>query len=111
MSASVRYETTTVDLFRHFKLDESGMMEHAHQAVQPGQVDRLRKYGIPIPPDMTRAQAAAVIKKEAGRRFYGHATYKQVTTLAKFGIDATSMRMSAAKAELDKLAANGWRRT
>lgn len=110
MSAGVRYETTTVDLFRHFKLDTSSIVVDANSTIQPGQVDRLRKYGIPIPTGMTRAEAAAIIKKEAGRRFYGHATYKQVTTLAKFGIDATQMRMKQAAAELDKLAQNGWRK-
>jgi len=110
MSATVRYETATVDLFRHFNLDIPSVVAEANSTVQPGQVERLRRYGIPIPPDMTRTQAAAIIKKEAGRRFYGHATYKQVTTLARFGIDATQMRMKQAAAELDKLAQNGWRK-
>jgi hypothetical protein len=110
MTANVRYETTTVDLFKHFHLDEHGIVEDNNSTIQPGQVERLRKYGIPIPADMTKAQASAVIKKEAGRRFYGFATYRQSITLAKFGIDATGLRMSQAKSELDKLANNGWRK-
>ncbi len=110
MTANVRYETTTVDLFSHFKIDESSILLDTQSTIQPGQVDRLRKYGIPIPADMTKQQASIIIKKEAGRRFYGYATYKQVVTLGKFGIDATGMRMATAKAELDKLAANGWQK-
>lgn len=108
--ADVRYETTTADLFGHFKLDIQSILLDNNQTIKPGQVERLRKYGIPIPPDMTAAQASAVIKKEAGRRFYGHATYRQVATLARFGIDATSMRMRDAGKALDELAQNGWKR-
>jgi len=109
--ATVRYETTVADLFGHFHIDTKSILLDNNQTIQPGQVERLRKYGIPIPPDLTRAGAAALIKKEAGRRFFGHATYKQVVTLGKFGIDATGMRMKQAGAELDRLAQNGWKRS
>lgn len=108
--ANVRHTSTVADLFGHFKLDTTSLLLAANQSVQPGQVDRLRKYGIPIPSDLTRAAATAILKKEGGRRFHGWATYKQVVLLAKYGIDASSMKNQQAKNAIDDLAQNGWRR-
>jgi len=102
-TARVRYEVSAADLFGHFKLDVTNILLQSNEAIQPGQVERLRKYKIPIPADLTRAGAAALIKKEAGRRFYGYATYGQVTLLARHGIDATGMRLRDASAKIDEL--------
>lgn len=107
--ANVQYVTSAVDLFGHFKIDMASLVIDANAAIAPGQVDRLRKYGIPIPSDLTRAGASAIIKREAGRIYMGWASYKQVTLLARYGIDATGMRRAAASAEIDRVLNNGRR--
>jgi len=106
--ANVTYKCVAADLFGHYRLDSSDYLGRLSDRPDVAQVARLTKYGIPIPPDLTRQGASAILKKEGQRRHFGWAPYKMVALLGRYGIDGHSLRFGQAKARIDQLAKNGW---
>lgn len=76
------------------------------------QLEKLKKYGVPITEGMTRAQCGAIIWEMHRRREAGLCTYKQARFLEKRGVkDAKKLTFDQATAEITRIATQqGWGR-
>jgi superfamily II DNA or RNA helicase len=104
----VRYTAENVDPFRVLGMKDEGE-DNNPQSITPGQVETLGKFKIEIPAGCTRAQATRLIGTAIMRRKAGLATYRQIKTLSRYGLDAKRMYMTTASRMIDAIAANGWR--
>lgn len=73
------------------------------------QRETLTKFGVEIPDGLTSSQASKLIGTCIKRRELGLASFKQVRTLKKYGLEALNWSFEHARAALDAIAANGWR--
>lgn len=74
------------------------------------QLAYLRRAKVPIEPNLTCRQARKLQQKLVMRAAHGWASYGQIEALAKFEIDAASLRRHQASRLLDAIAAKGWRK-
>jgi superfamily II DNA or RNA helicase len=111
IKASVRYTAATVDPFRVLGFGDAGQDDDGGhpQPATPGQVTTIQKFGIDVPLGLTRAGASKLIGRAILRKTKGLASYKQIKTLSRHGVDAKQMYMSTASRVIDAIAANGWR--
>jgi len=118
--AAARAAHTTGGTFDPFKVLGMGQPQTwaAHYAAPPteNQIATLTKAQIPIPEDLTKAQASAIIGKLRKRWDDGLATLPMVKLLSKFGIPAANMPIDNAKAVIGWMDKDGkerrgrWRR-
>lgn len=100
-----------------YKLCDAGSMNGSHQSgaattnrggATDAQVAALVNLGVPQEEALqfSRKQAGAVMDSIRQKR----CTDKQAATLRKFGYDPTGFNVATASAQIDAIAANGWRR-
>lgn len=107
-ASKVQYQAATVDPFRVLGFADAGDDENP-QPLTPGQVTTLQKFGVDIPAGLTKQGASKLIGRAILRRQKGLASYKQMRTLSRYGVDAQRMYLSTASKIIDAIAANGWR--
>ncbi len=69
----------------------------------------MGKFKIDVPAGCTRGQASKLIGTAIMRRKAGLATYRQIRTLSRYGLDGKRMYMSTASSLIDAIAENQWR--
>lgn len=74
------------------------------------QIDALKRYGVEVSKQPSRAEASTLIEALKNRRQQGLCTYKQARTLVRAGLRA-DLTFEEAKSAIDHLAANRWRPT
>ena len=109
--ADVTYGITTADLFGQLGQKPPSYLDNLRTRPSPGQVTMLRKFGIPIPEDLTSQAAQAILRREFARSSKGLARYKQIQLLARYGVSAENITCKDASARIDSIARNGWQRT
>ncbi|MCA1824372.1 MAG: DEAD/DEAH box helicase [Frankia sp.] len=107
---TVRYTTQEVDPFGVLDIERpkySGRF--GDEVASEKQVALLQKWKVPLPENVSKRDANRLIGEciERGRR--GECTFAQAKTLAKYGYPKNATRAQA-RALLDGLAANQWRR-
>jgi hypothetical protein len=75
----------------------------------PKQRETLTRFGMDVPEKLSRAAASRLIGTAIRRRELGLASYKQLRTLQKYGIDAINVSFPKASKLIDAISANGWR--
>jgi superfamily II DNA or RNA helicase len=111
IAGKVRYSLVDIDPFdilgvspyRRFGWDKGERASEKQRAA-------LQRWGIPVPDELTKATASALIGQWIKRKEKNLATLKQVAVLGKRGIDAANLKFHTASALIDALQKNGWRR-
>ncbi len=107
-ATKVHYSAEAVDPFRVLGLKNDEHEENP-QSITPAQVTALEKLRVDVPARCTRAQATKLIGTAIMRRKAGLASYKQVRTLSRYGLDGKRMYFNTASKLIDAIASNGWR--
>ena len=108
ITAKVDYRVVTRDAFSVLHMKDPGA-QLGGEVASMKQLDYLQQKGVDIPANCTKAQASAITQSLFARQRQGLATYKQMRTLQRYGVDAVRMSMGTASRILDSIAQNGWR--
>jgi superfamily II DNA or RNA helicase len=109
IQASASYSVQAIDPFSVFEIEprkEFGW-DTQHKATTK-QIELLDRFGIDAK-DLSRTRAGQLINECFNRRDQGKCTYKQAKILKKYGY-ATDLSFADAKATIDLIAGNGWKR-
>lgn len=103
LRAHVRYECVTADLFGTYRINPESYLESLSNSPDAGQLARFKKYGIPVPIDLTKSAAKAILAKEGQRRHFGWSTFGQTQFLRRYNIDGHSMRYHQASSKIAEI--------
>lgn len=112
IKGEVKYRTQAIDPFAvlHMKAPGAdGWDDRFGVEASEAQRNTLAKFGMDIPEKLGRAAASRLISTAIKRRELGLASYKQLRTLQKYGIDAVNVRFERASKIIDAIAGNGWK--
>lgn len=111
---SIKYKSGNFDPFETLDIDPDAIDDDDWQfgarAATEKQVTAIEKFGMKLPQRPTFKQATELLNKLFGRANHGLATMKQLQLLSKHGLARRDLRMSEAKALIDVIARNGWRK-
>jgi superfamily II DNA or RNA helicase len=109
-AASVTYKVSSVDPFNALSVEPERENERVMGVpATEKQIACLERNGVPLPPNLTRRNAARLIDDIITRREQGLCTAKQALVLARYGMN-TRMTFDEARSALDQLAQQGWKR-
>lgn len=112
VQGQVKYRTQAVDPFAILNVADPGKEAWAERFAVPAsekQIAALKKFGIEVPPTITKQQAMKLMGSAVGRSQHGLCTFKQLKVLQRYGIDQRNVSFAKAKNIIDALSANGWR--
>lgn len=112
ITADVRYRTGRIDPFAVLHLeapDDAWAKRFGGKPASEKQVAALRKWGLDVPDNLMAAAASKLLGTCIMRRQKGLATYKQVRTLEKHGVQALNWTFAHASETIDAIVRNGWR--
>jgi len=109
VKAKVDYSVNDVDPFLVMGMKHGQMEDFDPRPASVGQVAKLKKFGFDVPEGLTMSAASKLLGNAIVRIKKGLASYKQIKTLGRHGIDAKRMRLATASKLMDALIANGWR--
>jgi len=113
IKAKAIYTKQNVDPFGVFHLDVKREREMAERfggkVASDKQLACLEKFGMTIEPGMTSQLASKLISTAIMRRQKDLASFKQLKTLQKYGINAINISFKRASSIIDSLAKNGWK--
>jgi superfamily II DNA or RNA helicase len=113
IKAKAIYTKSTVNPFSVFHMDVDHDVEMAARfggkiATDP-QIACLTKFKIPIPPGCTSQLASKLIGTAIKRRKENLASFNQLKTLQKYGVNDVNISFDTASAIMDGIAKNGWK--
>lgn len=111
LKAKVTYRTEKVSPFDVFHVkdpDANEWSERFSAGASERQIEMLQKWGMEIQ-GVTKAQASKLIGTAIKRRELGLATFKQLRTLKRAGVDALNLSFGRASKIIDCLVQNKWR--
>lgn len=109
-ATKVKYTATAVDPFALFQIPATPAWGSRFAgAASVAQVEALKRWKIDMPPDITKAQAHALLGAAIKRKGEGLASYAMIRALGKRGINAQRMANGTAKRLMAAIEANGWR--
>jgi superfamily II DNA or RNA helicase len=112
IQGKVRYSSKTVDPFEVLHIDRSdqdGWDERFGLTATEKQRETLTKAGIDVDADCSRARASKLIGSIFKRRELGLASFKQLKTLQRYGIQQINVGFRQASKVIDAIAANSWK--
>lgn len=105
-----KFHAVDVDPFGVLGLDRPRYAgRFGDEPATPRQVEVLTKMKVPAMENLSKREAGRLIGECFKRREEGKCTFGQAKTLAKYGYDK-NMSFDQARAVMDALAGNGWRR-
>jgi superfamily II DNA or RNA helicase len=113
-TATAIYSKSKVDPFAVLKFGDEADRQRAldkrfgGSVPTDGQIEALKKFGVPITKQLTEKTAGALIGKLKERAALGLSRYKQVSLLRKYKVDAELYSMEQASRAIDAVAKNGW---
>jgi len=111
VQGNVRFRTQQIDPFAllHIRPANDGGSERFGMTATEKQIAYLQKCGVEIDQNMSRQRASQLIASVSKRRELGLATFKQLKTLAKYGVTNINVSFETASRVIDAIANNGWR--
>lgn len=111
--AKAIYTKQTVNPFSVFHMDVEHDTEMAARfggkIASEKQISCLTKFKIPIPPGCTSQLASKLISTAIVRANKHLATFNQLKTLQKYGVNEVNISFDTASAIMDGIAKNGWK--